>query len=120
MSDLPLDELQAVVDKWIRAHGGYWDEWANLARLTEEVGEVAAAFQRLRGWRPRPSEVDLAGELGDVLWVLLVIANQQGLSLAEAFARTLDKVTARDGDDWRAWAAKRASRCAAEDRGNRD
>jgi len=99
-----LAEMQARVDQWIRDHGGYWDEWANLARLTEETGEVAAAFQRLRGWRPRPAEADLAGELGDVLWVLLVIANQQGISLAEAFESTLAKVTGRDGEAWRQWA----------------
>lgn len=102
-----LAALQAVVDHWIRAHGGYWDEWANLARLTEETGEVAAAFQRLRGFRPRPTEADLGAELGDVLWVLLVIANQQGLDLAAEFDRTLARVTARDGAAWQAWAARR-------------
>lgn len=101
----PLSEMQAVVDAWIGEHGGYWDEWANLARLAEEAGEVAAAFQRLRGLRPRPSEVDLPGELGDVLWVLLVIANQQGIDLAGEFERTLAKVTARDGKAWQAWRA---------------
>lgn len=103
MSERGLDALQAQVDAWIRAHGGYWDEWANLARLAEECGEVAAAFQRLRGFRPRPAEADLAAELGDVLWVLLVIANQQGLSLADAFEATLAKVTARDAADWDRW-----------------
>jgi NTP pyrophosphatase (non-canonical NTP hydrolase) len=108
MSEHGLAELQAVVDHWIREHGGYWDEWANLARLFEEAGEVSAAFQRLRGWRPRPEAADLAGELGDVLWVLLVIANQQGVSLAEAFEATLAKVTQRDGEAWRRWAAERA------------
>jgi len=99
--------LQQVVDQWIRDHGGYWDEWANLARLAEETGEVAAAFQRLRGFRPRPSEVDLGAELGDVLWVVLVIANQQGIDLAAEFDRTLAKVTGRDGEAWRQWAAER-------------
>ena len=108
MSTGSLSELQAVVDAWIRDHGGYWDEWANLARLAEETGEVAAAFQRLRGWRPRPESADLAGELGDVLWVLLVIANQQGISLADAFEQTLAKVTGRDGEAWRRWAEERA------------
>jgi NTP pyrophosphatase (non-canonical NTP hydrolase) len=98
-----LDEMQAVVDGWIRAHGGYWDEWVNLARLLEEAGELAAAFQRARGWRPRPAEADLAGELGDLLWVLLVIASQQEVDLAAAFEQTLTKVTARDGEAWRAW-----------------
>lgn len=103
MSEPSLRALQAEVDAWIHAHGGYWDEWANLARLCEETGEVAAAFQRLRGWRPRAAEADLTGELGDVLWVLLVIANQQGIDLTQAFAEVHAKVTQRDGADWQAW-----------------
>ncbi|MCC7491270.1 MAG: hypothetical protein IT204_02935 [Fimbriimonadaceae bacterium] len=118
MSEPTLRDLQAVCDQWIREHGGYWDEWANLARLTEETGEVAAAFQRARGFRPRPSEVDLPGELGDLLWVLLVIANQQGVDLSEQFGRVLAKATARDGAAWQRWAAAggaAAARDAAED-----
>lgn len=106
MSEKPLREMQAITDDWIREHGGYWDEWANLARLCEETGEVAAAFQRLRGFRPRPTEADLAAELGDLLWVLLVIANQQGIDLAAAYEATLAKVTARDGEAWKRWAAE--------------
>ena len=109
MSQVALSEMQATVDRWIREHGGYWDEWANLARLAEETGEVAAAFQRLRGFRPRPTEVDLGGELGDVLWVLLVIANQQGLDLAAQFEATLAKATHRDGEAWQRWAAERGA-----------
>lgn len=103
MSETDLRRMQAVVDAWIREHGGYWDEWANLARLTEETGELAAAFQRARGYRPRPESADLAGELGDLLWVLLVIANQQGVDLAAQFELCLDKVTGRDGAAWKRW-----------------
>ncbi len=104
---MDLSAIQQTVDRWIREHGGYWDEWANLARLMEEAGELAAAFQRTRGYRPRPTEADLPGELGDLLWVLLVIANQQGVDLQEQFGQTLAKVTARDGAAWRRWAAQR-------------
>ena len=35
-------------------------------------------------------------ELADVLWVLLCIANQTGVSLTDAFAKTLQKKTDRD------------------------
>lgn len=108
MAERSLRELQRLTDDWIREHGGYWDEWANLARLAEEAGEVAGAFQRARGFRPRPVEVDLPGELGDLLWVLLVIANQQGVDLTEQYERVLAKVTARDGAAWQRWAANRA------------
>lgn len=107
MNDLTLRELQTIVDEWIKAHGGYWDEWANLARLAEETGEIAGAFQRLKGFRPRPTEVDLPGEVGDLLWILLTFANQQGIDLTTAFEQTLQKVTVRDGEAWQRWAAER-------------
>lgn len=110
MNEPTLGEMQALVDRWIREHGGYWDEWANLARLCEETGEVAAALQRLRGLRPRAVEADLSAELADVLWVLLVIANQQGIDLAAAFEACLAKVTERDGEAWRAWQSRRENR----------
>ncbi|MBI2299063.1 MAG: hypothetical protein HYU66_09010 [Armatimonadetes bacterium] len=77
------------------------------AAVAEETGEVAGAIQRLRGFRPQPAEADVAGELGDVLWVLCVIANQQGVDLQTAFEQCLAKVTARDGAAWQAWAAQR-------------
>ena len=109
---MELRDAQARIDAWIRDHGGYWDEWANLARMTEELGEVAAALQRLRGLRPRKTTVDLPGELGDLLFVTLAFANQQGIDLAAALAATLAKVEARDGAAWKAKVA--ADAAAAE------
>lgn len=96
-----LDELQQVVDAWIRAHGGYWDRFQILARLTEELGEVAAALQRLEGLRPRRVEVDLAGEVGDLLFTLLAFANVNDLRLDDCLAQALRKYQIRDGDAWR-------------------
>lgn len=109
MPNPTLTEMQQIAHEWIESHGGYWHEWANLARLVEECGEVAGAFQRLHGFRPRAVEVDLAAELGDLLWCLLVVSNQQGVELTAAFESTLAKVTERDGAAWQAWAAARAS-----------
>lgn len=90
-----LQEVQEQVDAWIREHGGYWPEWVLLARLTEEVGEVAAALQRLRGYRPYASRADLAEEVGDVLFILAAFANAQGLHLEECLRQALRKYTQR-------------------------
>ncbi|MDS4019673.1 MAG: MazG nucleotide pyrophosphohydrolase domain-containing protein [Candidatus Competibacter sp.] len=95
-----LDDLQQVVDAWIRAHGGYWERFQILARLTEELGEVAAALQRLEGLRPRPSDVDLAGEVGDLLFTLIAFANASGLRLEDCLTRVLRKYQIRDSDAW--------------------
>jgi len=50
---MDLSEAQEQVDAWIRQHGGCWDKFQILARLSEELGEVSAALQRIEGLRPR-------------------------------------------------------------------
>jgi NTP pyrophosphatase (non-canonical NTP hydrolase) len=97
---MDLQTCQQAVDRWIQAHGGYWDEFVTLARMTEEVGEVAAALQRLRGYRPRQVDVDLGAEVGDLLFILCSFANQQQLSLEDCFRQTMAKITARDSQAW--------------------
>ena len=97
-----LSELQTEVDDWIRTVGvRYFSELTNTAILTEEVGEVARLMARLYGEQSfkkgqEGSVEDLAGEMADVLFVLICLANQTGVDLGEAFARSLDNRTARD------------------------
>jgi NTP pyrophosphatase (non-canonical NTP hydrolase) len=99
-----LSEAQAAVDAWIsRFEEGYWPPLTNLARLTEEVGELAREMNHRFGHktkRPDEPDQDLALELGDVLFVLLVIANQQGIDMEETLERVLEKYRSRDGDRW--------------------
>lgn len=98
---MELHACQKAVDHWIMEHGGYWDEFVTLARMSEELGEVSAALQRLRGYRPRKVEVDLEGEVGDLLFILASFANQQGISLTDAFDKTMTKITRRDSQAWK-------------------
>lgn len=98
---LPLDQVQSTVDDWIRANTGYWDKFQILARLTEELGEVAAALQRQEGLRPRKTSVDLGGEVGDLLFTLAAFANVNGLNLEQCFTQTIEKYNARDAQAWR-------------------
>jgi NTP pyrophosphatase (non-canonical NTP hydrolase) len=98
---MDLQTCQQEVDDWIREHGGYWDEFVTLSRMTEELGEVAAALQRLRGYRPRKVDVDLGAEVGDLLFILASFANQQGLSLQACFEQTMAKINARDSQAWK-------------------
>ena len=75
----------------------------NLARLTEEVGELARELNHRYGPKKKKSdepEADLALELADVLFVLLVLANEQGIDLGEALERTLAKYRLRDAGRW--------------------
>jgi NTP pyrophosphatase (non-canonical NTP hydrolase) len=97
---MTLDELQQTVDQWIRVHGGYWDRFQILARLTEELGEVAAVLQRQAGLRPRKEDVDLAGEVGDLLFTLAAFANANGLRLSECMKSIMEKYDSRDSQAW--------------------
>ena len=101
---MELKEAQARVDAWIsQFEEGYWPPMDNLARLMEEVGELARELNHLYGSKPKKAEEpdqDLAMELADVLFVLLVIANEQKIDLDEALVRVLKKYRARDSLRW--------------------
>ena len=101
---MDLREAQAQVDAWIsQFEEGYWPPLHNLARLMEEVGELARELNHRYGSKPKKPEEpdqDLALELADVLFVLLVIANEQKLDLDEALQRVMEKYRKRDGDRW--------------------
>ncbi len=99
--DVTLRRAQEEVDRWITTIGvRYFSPLTNMAVLTEEVGEVARIMARRYGDQSfKPGEKDdLGDELADVMWVLMAIANQCGIDLAEAFARNLEKKTGRDKD----------------------
>ena len=101
---MEIKEAQKAVDEWIsQFEEGYWPPLANLARLVEEVGELARELNHRYGTKPKKvgePEQDLALELGDILFVIVAIANEQGVDLDEAFARVLEKYRDRDSYRW--------------------
>ena len=101
---MPLREAQQTVDRWIGQYReGYFPPLTNLARLTEEVGEVAREINHRFGEKTKKKEEpegSLALELADVLFVVICLANSQGIDLDQAFAAMMEKVTARDADRW--------------------
>lgn len=103
---MDFKEAQDRVDRWITSfEEGYWPPLAILARLTEEVGELAREINHRCGSKPKKddeprSELEL--EIGDVLFVLVSLANQQGIDLCRALRRVLDKYETRDGNRWTA------------------
>lgn len=101
---LTLQAAQAAVDAWIgQFDEGYWPPLANLARLVEEVGELARELNHRHGSKPKKEaepDADLALELGDILFVLIALANEQGIDLDDALRRVLHKYEIRDADRW--------------------
>ena len=97
---MTLLDAQQQVDVWIKKYGvRYFGELTNMALLTEEVGELARVMARTYGEQSsKKSDLakSLSDEIGDVLWVLICIANQTGVNLEEAFMKSIEKKTDRD------------------------
>ena len=102
--DFIIKQTQQEVDDYIsQFREGYFPPLANLARLTEEVGELAREINHRFGPKNKKAdepEGDLALELGDTLFVLIALANQLDVDLTNALQRTLDKYATRDADRW--------------------
>lgn len=103
MEALTFKEAQRQVDDWIsQFKEGYFPPLLMLARLTEELGEVARVLAHRHGKKPKPGEEegDLAMELADLLFVLISLANREGIDLEEAFLKAMAKYRERDQTRW--------------------
>ena len=101
---MSLTDAQRRVDAWIsQFQEGYFHPLTNLARLAEEVGELAREVNHRFGEKtkkPEEPEGDLGMEMADILFVLICMANREGINLEDAFGRMMAKVTARDDSRW--------------------
>jgi len=101
---LTLSELQQRVDRWIsQFEEGYFDPLTNMARLSEEVGELAREVNHRFGQKTKKAsepEGDLGMEMADILFVLICMANREGIDLDAAFQRMMEKIEARDEIRW--------------------
>ncbi|MEO8785339.1 MAG: nucleotide pyrophosphohydrolase [Candidatus Saccharimonadales bacterium] len=97
---MSLADYQKQIDDELQQYElPYWCALSILARLTEEVGEVARVVNHLHGDKPpKPGESvgDLAGELADVLYSVICLANSQGISLDEPLQKSIAKLATRD------------------------
>jgi NTP pyrophosphatase (non-canonical NTP hydrolase) len=101
---MSLTEAQRRVDAWISQYEeGYFDPLTNLARLAVEVGVLAREVNHRFGQKtkkPGEPDGDLAMEMADIIFVLICMANREGIDLQEAFDRMMAKVESRDRDRW--------------------
>ena len=97
---LPSDlvGIQQFIDAWIKERGRYWSPLSQYARLAEEVGELGRELNFRFGDKPRTVKDDagsISDELGDVLFIVVLLANQLGIDLAAALTATLQKYERR-------------------------
>ncbi|MBP2241357.1 NTP pyrophosphatase (non-canonical NTP hydrolase) [Cytobacillus eiseniae] len=104
MSRKTMKELQAEVDTYIgQFKEGYFSPLAMLARLTEELGELAREVNHQYGEKPKKStetEKAIEEEMGDMLFVLICLANSLNIDLEEAHDMVMNKFNTRDKDRW--------------------
>lgn len=95
-----LHDMQQEVDAYIQQFkAGYFSPLAQMARLTEEVGELAREINHYYGEKPKKSdeaEKTISEELGDVLFVTMIMANSLDIDLTEAFQQNMKKFHQRD------------------------
>lgn len=101
---MDLKAFQREIDAFIsQFEEGYWPPLANLARLTEEVGELAREVNHHYGPKRKRDEEptgSIAAELGDILFTVGAIANSLNIDLSDVADETLAKVTQRDAARW--------------------
>lgn len=97
-----MNEIQKQVDEWAQQFKvPYWQPHEILARLMEEIGELAREINHRFGPKKKKldeSMKDLEEEMGDIIFTLACLANSLTLNLDEGWQRVMDKCYGRDKD----------------------
>ncbi len=104
VSEKSMKQMQGEVDQYIgQFKEGYFSPLAMLARMSEEVGELAREVNHFYGEKPKKSSEEdrtMEQEMGDILFVLICFANSLEIDLEEAFDLVMEKFNSRDKDRW--------------------
>ena len=102
---MSLNDAQQRVDRWVSQYeAGYFDPLTNIARLAEEVGEFAREVNHRFGQKTKKTDEapgDMGMEMADILFVLICMANREGIDLQAAFDQMMTKVETRDANRWK-------------------
>jgi NTP pyrophosphatase (non-canonical NTP hydrolase) len=101
---MSMQPLQKQVDEYIsQFKEGYFSPLSMLARMTEEVGELAREVNHRFGEKQKKadeSENSIELELADILFIIICFANSQNIDLDEAFQKVMHKFNTRDANRW--------------------
>lgn len=97
-----MNEDQKKLDAHMRSMGWpYWTPYQILARIVEEVGELARLVNHVFGPKPKKAdeeEQDLELEVGDIYFALICFANSNNIHLSDALEKCIEKGAKRDKD----------------------
>lgn len=91
---MEIKEAQQETGKLILQYGGYWEPLSMLARVTEEVGELARAINIKYGGKKSKFKGDgkeIEEELADVLFTILALANSEKINIDEELSKKIKK-----------------------------
>lgn len=104
LTERTLADIQRDVDAYIsQFKEGYFAPLSMLARMSEEVGELAREVNHHFGEKPKKKdEADnsIEMELGDILFIVTCFANSLGIDLTEAHRKVMHKFNTRDAGRW--------------------
>lgn len=104
LEEKTIKQMQQEVDDYIgQFKEGYFSPLAMVARLTEELGELAREVNHYYGEKPKKNTEKVKTveeELGDLQFVLICLANSLNINLQEAHERVMYKFNTRDKDRW--------------------
>lgn len=104
MDEKTMKQMQNDVDQYIsQFKEGYFSPLALMARLTEEMGELAREINHHYGEKPKKDSEDdrpIEEEIGDVLFVVICLANSLQIDLQQSLDIVLHKFNTRDKDRW--------------------
>lgn len=100
---MSLIVYQKQIDKILKRQFDppYWHPLSQLARATEELGELARLLNHIYGDKPKkPAEAkqELGEEIADVIFTMICTANYHDIDLDQAMAGAIDKLQGRDKD----------------------
>ncbi|WP_435171240.1 nucleotide pyrophosphohydrolase [Paenibacillus glycanilyticus] len=104
MAEKSLADIQREVDAYIgQFKEGYFSPLALMARMSEEVGELAREVNHYYGEKPKKPNEEVNSvemELGDILFILSCFANSLNIDLTEAHNKVMNKFNTRDANRW--------------------
>lgn len=97
---MSLTQYQKSVNDWVKQYKiGYFKPLEILARLMEEVGELAREINHRYGSKKKKSSEkknEIGDEIADIIFTLICLANSLNIDLDKSFEKMMKKLNTRD------------------------
>lgn len=102
---MSLTKYQENVDDWVKQYKiGYFKPLEIIARLMEEVGELAREINHRYGpkkKKPTEKKNEIGDEIADTIFTLICLANSLNIDLDKSFEKMMKKLNTRDAKRYR-------------------